>query len=133
MDNIRKPILGTWSLISATATDANQQPLPLPYGPIPIGRIVFDHNNRMLCMVCDGRPEIPAGEARAYTSYGGRFTFDGKRLVTRLDVAADPTRIGSDQVRDVFFRDDCLVIVNTRAQGVQRELTWTKLEATGPR
>ena len=48
--------------------------------------------------------------------------------MTRVDVASDPNRIGRDEVRQVAFRDDRLVIINNRAQGIRRELIWTKLE-----
>src|ERR1700758_3149222 len=103
-------INGTWRLLAATGRDAERKPLPLPYGPTPIGRIVFE-GNRMLCAVCDGRTDIPAGETRAYTSYGGCFSLDGSRLVTRVDVASDPNRIGKDEIREVTFRDGLLVII----------------------
>lgn len=117
---------GTWLLLAATGRDAERKPLPLPYGPTPIGRIVFE-GGRMLCAVCDGRTDLPAGEARAFTSYGGPYSLDGTRLVTRVDVASDPKRIGQDEVREIAFRDGLLVITNNRTLGVQRELIWTKL------
>jgi hypothetical protein len=43
------------------------------------------------------------GVRREYSSYCGNYTYDGERLVTRVDAASDPTRIGSDQVRGVRF------------------------------
>jgi len=40
-----------------------------------------------------------AGVRREYSSYCGNYTFDGTRLVTRVDAASDPSRIDSDQVQ----------------------------------
>jgi len=53
----------------------------------------------MMSVVCDGRKELPAGVSREYSSYCGNYTYDGEKLVTRVDAASDPSRIGSDQVR----------------------------------
>lgn len=116
---------GTWLLLSAIGRDADNKPLPLPYGPTPIGRIVFERG-RMLCVVCDGRADLPPGASRAYTSYGGHFTLSDTRLVIRVDVASQPARIGKNEVREVAFSDNLLVIKNNRAKGVQRELVWKK-------
>jgi Lipocalin-like domain len=41
--------------------------------------------------------------SREYSSYCGNYTYDGKKLVTRVDAASDPNRIGSDQVHGVRF------------------------------
>ena len=53
----------------------------------------------MMSVVCDGRKELPGGGSREYSSYCGNYTYDGEKLVTRVDAASDPSRIGSDQVR----------------------------------
>jgi hypothetical protein len=57
--------------------------------------------------------------------------FDGKQLVTRVDAASDPSRIGSDQVRDVRFEEGLMVLrPPARSYGgaaEQRELYWEKI------
>jgi hypothetical protein len=65
----------------------------------------------MMSVVCDGRPELPVGAAREYSSYCGNYTYDGTRLVTRVDAASDPSRIGSDQVRGVRFQGERMVLI----------------------
>ena len=65
----------------------------------------------MMSVVCDGRTELPAGVRREYSSYCGNYTYDGERLVTRVDAASDPTRIGSDQVRGVRFEGKRMVLI----------------------
>ncbi len=124
-------IVGTWKLVRATAKTANGAPLPEPYGGKGIGRVVFTADGRMQSVVCDGRRDIPAGEARDYSSYCGNYSFDGARLVTRVDAASDPSRIGSDQVRGVRFEGELVVLSPPpRAAGGQqeyRELTWQRI------
>src|SRR3954453_21733057 len=99
-------IIGTWRLIAAVARDAAGNALASPFGPRAMGRVVFNAGGRMMAGLCDGRPSLPAGTTRDYSSYCGNYTFDGSRLVTRVDAASDPTRIGTDQVRAVRFEGE---------------------------
>ena len=85
----------------------------------------------MMAVLCDGRPSLPPGTAREYTSYCGNFTFDGTRLVTVVDAASDPSRLGTDQVREVRFEGGLMVLrppLREYAAGMeQRELWWEKI------
>jgi hypothetical protein len=123
-------IVGTWKLAHAAARDAGGKVLPAPYGGKGIGRVTFTAEGRMMSVVCDGRPELPAGIPREFSSYCGNYTFDGARLVTRVDAASDPSRIGSDQVRGVRFEDGRMILPPPprRAGGSEehRELTWER-------
>jgi Lipocalin-like domain len=96
-----------------------------------MGRVVLDANGRMMAVVCDGAAELPAGIKREYSSYCGNYTFDGTTLITKVDAAADPSRIGSDQVRGVRFEDGLMVLrppVRTyNGAAEQRELYWEKI------
>lgn len=87
----------------------------------------------MMAVVCDGRHALPPDVAREYSSYCGTYTFDGSRLVTCVDAASDPSRIGSEQVRDVRFEDGSMVLrPPTRAHHgsvAQRELYWEQIAA----
>src|SRR5438552_2922731 len=78
-------IIGTWKLVAAAARDRDGKPLPAPYAGKGLGRVMFNADGRMMAVTCDGRPDLPAGTERAYSSYIGRYTFDGERLVTRVD------------------------------------------------
>jgi hypothetical protein len=83
-------------------------------------------------VLCDGRPTLPDGVAREYTSYCGNFTFDGKKLITRVDAASNAARQGTDQVRDVSFEGQLMVLrPPAKAYGSvvqQRVLYWEKVE-----
>jgi len=98
-----------------------------------MGRVIFTADGRMMSVVCDGRPELPAGASREYSSYCGNYTFDGSRLATRVDAASDPSRIGSDQVRGVRFERDYMILTppprRTDDSDEYRELTWERIAA----
>ena len=126
-----RTIVGTWKLVRASAKDANGNPLPEPYGGKGIGRVVFTPDGRMQSVVCDGRRELPPGQSRDYNSYCGNYSFDGTRLITRVDAASDPSRIGSDQVRGVRFEGERVVLTppprHAGSAQEYRELTWEKI------
>jgi hypothetical protein len=63
-------ILGTWKLVDATARDAAGTAHPSPYGGKAMGRLTFTADGRMMSVVCDGRPELPAG---VWTVVGKEF------------------------------------------------------------
>ena len=126
-------IVGTWRLVAAAAFDGNGRPLPPPYGAKGMGRVMFSGDGRMMSVVCDGRPELPLAVHRDYSSYCGNYTFDGARLVTKVDAASDPARIGSEQARDVRFEGDRMILRppprRSGAETEQRELTWELIAA----
>jgi hypothetical protein len=124
-------VTGTWRLVRAIARDADGRDLPPPYAGQGMGRVVLSADGRMMAVLCDSRRDLPTGEKREYSSYCGNYTFDGTQLVTRVDAASDPARIGSDQVRDVRFEDGLMVLrPPLRAYGAgieQRELYWERI------
>ena len=92
-------IVGTWKLVDATARDAAGTARPSPYGGNALGRVTFTADGRMMSVVCDGRPELPVGASREYSSYCGNYTYDGTRLVTRVDAASPQIRTVSAAIR----------------------------------
>jgi hypothetical protein len=124
-------IIGTWRLVGAVAHDAAGTVLTAPFGPLAMGRVVFNADGRMMAVLCDGRPHLPDGTTRDYASYCGNYTFDGRRLVTRVDAASDPARIGTDQVRDVRFEGQHMILRPPPRRGAggpeQREITWERI------
>ena len=125
-------IVGTWRLVRATATAGDGRALPAPFGgEKAMGRVTFNVDGRMMAVLCDGRPAIPGGAKREYTSYCGNYTFDGRQLVTRVDACSDPARMGTDQVRDVHFEGTLMVLRPPfkayATEPEQRTLWWEKI------
>ncbi len=120
---------GIWRLVESRAWDEQGRPLPAPYGERPMGQILFA-NGRMLSALCNG--DASAGGDRAYSSYGGRCTFDGTRLETLVDMASDASRVGSTQVREVLMlgAQQMLLRPPARLYGAstqRRELVWERV------
>ena len=102
-------IVGTWRLVRAEAFDANGKPQPPPYGGAPLGRVMFTSSGRMMAMTGDGRLEVP-GHVREYNTYAGTYTFDGKRLITRVDSCSNPAYMSTEQVREVSHEGALMVL-----------------------
>lgn len=126
-----KSIVGTWRLVETRAKNEAGERMEPPYGPEPMGTVWFSDNGRMQSVLCDGRLSLPAGEEREYNSYCGNYTFDGKRLVTRVDAASDLRRMGTDQVRGVAFDGERMILTPPpqpwRGVMQHRELVWQRI------
>ena len=103
-------IVGTWRLVRVEAFDADGKPQPAAYGGAPVGRVMFTSSGRMMAMTGDARPAVPAGQSREYNTYSGTYTFDGKRLVTRVDSCSNPAYMGTEQVREVGHEGGLMVL-----------------------
>ena len=127
-----RDIVGTWRLVMTHGCDDAGKAMHPPYGPQPMGIVVFSADRRMIAVLCDSRAALPTDEPdREYTSYCGTYTFDGTTLVTRVDAASDSGRLGSDQVHKVRFEGDRLVLTPPprpwRGVMQHRELFWERI------
>lgn len=103
-------IVGTWRLVRVETFDGEGKPQPAAYGGAPAGRVMFTSDGRMMAMTGDKRRDVPTGQAREYNTYAGNYTFDGKRLVTRVDCCSNPAYMGTEQVRDVGHEGGFMVL-----------------------
>ncbi len=127
-----KDLTGTWELVRTTSTGADGTQMPAPYGgDDAMGLVSFREDGRMVCVLCDSRTQVPDNASREYNSYCGAYTYDGKRLTTAVDASSNPNWDATDQVRDVSFEGDLLVLRPPlrayAAQAEQRVLFWRKV------
>jgi hypothetical protein len=128
-----RDIVGIWRLVATKATDENGKEVARPYGPRSIGIVALSADGRMTNVLVDGRGELPAGTRREHNSYCGFYSFDGSTLVTEVDAAADPARMGTKQVRKVRFDGERMIlmppVLEVNGVKVTRELTWEKISS----
>lgn len=129
-------IVGHWRLVSTRAWTADGTEVPETYGPVSLGIVTLTAEGRMLAVLCDGRPELPAGQTRAYRSYMGAYSFDGTTLHTVVDGADTPDWLGTNQIRAarfengrMFLRPPARVI---DGREIHRELAWERLVPETP-
>ncbi len=128
-----RSITGTWQLVQTECISEEGTLLSPPYGGADhcMGVLTFREDGRMVCVLCDSRKELSAGQRREYNSYCGSYQFDGKQLITRVDATADPAFFDTDQIRDITFEDDLMVLRPIKNNGPvsdgQRVLRWTRL------
>jgi len=131
VDGIAGDIVGTWRLVETKAHDDAGTPLAAPYGPKPMGLVIFQADGRMMAVLCDGQPTLPPDAPRPFMSYAGNYTFDGTTLVTRVDASSDASRIGGEQVRQVRFERARLLLNPPRrlfaGMMQHQELTWERV------
>jgi hypothetical protein len=124
-------VVGVWRLVGGTTTDPSGKELGVPYGPRGMGLVSLTADGRMMAVLVDGRPTLPDGAKRDYSSYCGNYTFDGSTLITTVDAASDPARMASQQVRKVRLDGDRMILVppDREDSGVMlhRELTWERV------
>ncbi|WP_353621343.1 lipocalin-like domain-containing protein [Variovorax saccharolyticus] len=121
---------GIWRLVDSRAWNGITERLSMPYGSHPVGQIAFSRG-RMLVALCNGDNDL-GPDARSFNSYGGPYTFDGETLDCAVDVASDPQRVGSRQVRGVVMLSEDKLLLRPPAglygrKLERRELIWERV------
>ncbi len=126
-------VVGVWKLAGGAMTDPSGKNVGVPFGPPGMGLGSLTADGRMMAVLVDGRAKLPDGARREYSSYCGNYTFDGSTLITTVDAASDPARMGSQQVRKMRFEGERMILVPPELEqgGVKlhRELAWERISA----
>jgi len=135
---------GTYKLISSTRTIVETGEVKDSYGKQPKGYIMYGTDGRMLVLIThDGRPKPSrtdmtdqdrADQYRTLNAYGGTYTLHGDRIEHHIDIAANETRVGTVEIREVK-RDGNRLIYSTKAQPFSSDgkmsvitLVWEKMK-----
>lgn len=139
--------VGVWRLVSYSTQDPDTNEVFYPFGTDATGYLVYTAGGHMSANLQAGeRPRFSAGNrinapelerARAFsssTTYAGRFTWQGNRVIHHVEVSSNPDWVGGDQLRFPRVEGDRLTITTpplpTRPDGKLRvsTLVWERVE-----
>ena len=109
-------IHGTWRLVSWVVEVIETSEQIRQFGDDPPGFIHFTPEGRVFAVLtASGRKPVEkeADQVAAFGSliaYAGRYRVDGNKLVTTVEVSADPGAVGTDLIRFFNLEGDTLEI-----------------------
>ena len=119
-------VVGTWKLVSVTATTDKGDVDKAVLGQNPSGLLTYTADGRMMAIISDDgrkplsiadRVSAPAGErAQAYSTfmaYAGGYTFTCDKVVHHVEVASLQNWVNTDQTRIVSLQGNRLIVRNT--------------------
>jgi hypothetical protein len=115
---------GNYELVSATRKILDTGQTEDTFGKKPKGLAMYGTDGHFIILISyDGRPKPESIEKttdqqradlhRMMTAYGGTYTFDGSKVVHRLDISWNEVWAGTTNIRDVQ-RDGDRVIFTAR-------------------
>lgn len=108
-DDAAKQLVGTWKLtgwvVQVIGGDRAE-----PYGPNPKGRLVVTPEGHWIVILtgANRRPAKTLEEKAALLdsslAYSGKYTIEGDRIMTRVDMSSNEIYTGANQNRTRFFK-----------------------------
>jgi Lipocalin-like domain len=111
----RDSVVGTWKLVSASASTADGRVIDAPFGLSPTGIITYTRDGQMTAMISYGgrkplsgdRISSPASErAEAFATffaYAGRYSVKGDKVVHHVEISSVQNWVNTDMVRLLKF------------------------------
>ena len=115
------PILGIWRLASFEMEYQATGQREMTRGKDPTGYLIFTPEGRMMVVLTnEGRkaPKTDQDRADLFNSmvvYTGMYRVDGDKWITKVDVAANPAWVGTEQTRSFRVTGDRLQEMTTWA------------------
>ena len=113
---LRRQIVGTWTLVSVVYEDVATRERTPVYGEHPRGIQIATSEGRWLAlMTAQGRaiPKSDADRAQALKTmiaYTGRYRVENGQVITKVEAAWNEAWVGGEQVRNIRFEGDRLYI-----------------------
>jgi hypothetical protein len=108
------PLVGTWQLVSFEAEIQATGAREPARGNHPSGYIVFTLEGRMLVLITNEGRTAPANDQdraalfQSMVAYAGTYRAEAGSWTTRVEVAANPALVGTDQQRSFRVDGDLL-------------------------
>jgi len=113
---LRRRIVGTWTLVSVEYEDAGTGARTPVYGAHPKGVQIATAAGRWLAlMTAEGRVVPKSDDERAQAlktmiAYTGRYRVEDGKVITKVEAAWNEAWVGTEQVRAVRFDGDRLYL-----------------------
>lgn len=140
----RDGVVGTWKLMSASASTADGRLIDAPFGSSPTGLMTYTREGRMTAMISHGgrkplsgdRISSPASErAEAFATffaYAGRYSVNGDKVVHHVEISSVQNWVNTDMVRLVKFDGDRITLrtppLSVGGTTQTTDLVWERLK-----
>ena len=110
------PVQGVWSLVSYVVEVKETGESFAPMGDKPTGYVIFTAEGRLsFTLSAQGRQPATTAEERSdllksMIAYTGSYRLEGDRWITRVDVAWNPSWVGTEQTRFYRVEADQLIV-----------------------
>ena len=110
------PVQGVWSLVSYVVEVKETGESFAPMGDNPTGYVIFTAEGRLsFTLSAQGRQPATTAEERSdllssMIAYTGSYRLEGDRWITRVDVAWNPSWVGTEQTRFYRVENDQLIV-----------------------
>ena len=105
MGSNSEALIGTWKLVSCVLEDVETKQQKPVWGEHPNGYIVITPEGRWIVIqTAEGRKapqndEDRVGAFKSLLAYSGKYRTEGRKIVIDVDIAADESWNGTEQVR----------------------------------
>jgi hypothetical protein len=114
-EDTARQLAGSWKLISWTIQIIGGE-VTEPFGPDPKGRAVFTPDGYVAFVIAAANRKPAANDEESAAllntllAYTGKFTTDGDKFTTKVDISWNELLTGQNQVRFFKLEDDKLTI-----------------------
>jgi lipocalin-like protein len=118
----RQSLVGTWRLVSTSASTPAGRRIDPPIGSNPTGLITYTAEGTMMAIISStGRKPLsgdrisaPAAErAEAFATffaYAGRYSLEGDKVIHHVEIASVQNWVNTDMVRMVTFENNRIIL-----------------------
>lgn len=119
----RTSVVGTWQLVSASASTPNGSRNEAPFGPSPTGALTYTPEGRMILIISySGRKPLSGADriaspvterAEAFSTsfaYAGRYSVAADKVIHHVEVASVQNWVNTDLVRVLKVEGDRITL-----------------------
>ena len=137
-------VVGTWKLLSASATTTGGERNDISLGPNPKGLLIYSRDGKMTVIISQSGRKLLSGSDRfvsppneqaaafvTFFAYGGRYSVTGDKITHHVEVASVENWVNTDLVRIIKIEGDRMTLItptlSVRGRMQTTELVWERL------